>query len=198
MVFDSLSNLGPRNDHSANDKRKPPLAPPRSPFVKDRKIRKKIRDDDIKGILESVIAIVSETDLTEVLDETEEELNEDDLNVKVDLNKNIPNFEPPAPEEALYAKINHDKNKIKEDVIENTFDTNTSTEDNIKNVEFSNAAEKEDDTTLLTNNNNVIIDPSKVSKHEVMQANNERMNTLWDNVKHASNLSLNKVHSNNK
>ena len=42
------------------EKKKPPLAPPRSPFIKERKIRRQIRDDYIKGILESVIARVSD------------------------------------------------------------------------------------------------------------------------------------------
>lgn len=37
----------------------------------------------------------------------------------------------------------------------------------------------------------------KLGKHEAMTANNERMNFLWDSVKHASNISLNKVASDN-
>ena len=45
------------------DKRKPPLPPPRSPFIRERKIKKKIRDDDIQGIIDSVIAAVSNASL---------------------------------------------------------------------------------------------------------------------------------------
>ena len=37
-----------------------------------------------------------------------------------------------------------------------------------------------------------------LTKHEAMKANNARMDNLWSNVKHASNLSLNKVPNNNK
>ena len=45
------------------EKRKPPLPPPRSPFIRERRIKKKIRDDDIQGIIDSVIAAVSNSSL---------------------------------------------------------------------------------------------------------------------------------------
>ena len=68
MFYNNWS--GQTNHHyeaiEKTEKKKPPLAPPRSPYIKERKIRKKVRDDDIKGILDSVIAIVSETDLDKI------------------------------------------------------------------------------------------------------------------------------------
>ena len=45
------------------EKGKPPLPPPRSPFIRERRIKKKIRDDDIQGIIDSVIAAVSNSSL---------------------------------------------------------------------------------------------------------------------------------------
>ena len=53
--------------------RKPPLPPPRSPFIRERKIKKKIRDDDIQGIIDSVIAAVSNSSLNVHTDDDEEE-----------------------------------------------------------------------------------------------------------------------------
>ena len=58
------------------EKRKPPLPPPRSPFIRERKIKKKIRDDDIKGIIDSVIAAVSNSSLN--VDDNDDNGDEDE------------------------------------------------------------------------------------------------------------------------
>ena len=63
------------------EKRKPPLPPPRSPFIRERKIKKKIRDDDIKGIIDSVIAAVSNSSLN--VDDNDDNGYEDE-DVKLD------------------------------------------------------------------------------------------------------------------
>ena len=71
---------GSFGEERGGEKRKPPLAPPRSPFMKDRKMRRKMRDDDIKGILDSVIAAVSNSSMN--IDDTREflEINEAEAN----------------------------------------------------------------------------------------------------------------------
>ena len=55
---------------------------------------------------------------------------------------------------------------------------------------------------LKPSENIVVENPHKpetlLPKHEAMKANNARMDNLWSNIKHASNLSLNKVPNNNK
>ena len=99
-----MDQPGQEVKQTIQEKKKPPIAPPRSPFIKERKIRRKVRDDDIKGILESVIAQVSETDLSNF---TEPELPSETGTDFVDLNQNI--------SENIYAQIkHHDRTHIKE------------------------------------------------------------------------------------
>ena len=69
------------------EKRKPPLPPPRSPFIRERKIKKKIRDDDIKGIIDSVIAAVSNSSLNYDEDEDEDEDEKQDCLDKYEVMK---------------------------------------------------------------------------------------------------------------
>ena len=129
------------------DKRKPPLAPSRSPAIKERKIRKRIRDDDIRGILDSVIAAVSNSSLNIDEDdnlihdtnynETDNHKEEDKQNeflIGRDFNENIPDYKP-------------DRDRVTE------------------------------------------------SNHAAMKENNARMDSLWDNVLHSSNLSLNRTNN---
>ena len=69
-------------------------------------------------------------------------------------------------------------------------------EENIAKIHESNNKEKTATENLSVEKIHKT-DPS-LSKHEAMKANNARMDNLWSNIKHASNLSLNKVQTNNK
>ena len=95
-VSGSLSPTpGSFSEERGGEKRKPPLAPPRSPFLKERKIRRKIRDDDIKGILDSVIAAVSNSSLNiddkrEFLETDADCLGEEDNQIITDENVSDP------------------------------------------------------------------------------------------------------------
>ena len=182
-----------RNDNILiNDKRKPPLAPPRSPAVKEKKVRKKIRDDDIKGILESVIARVSETDLSRLCEDDNEDNTEPDQ-----LNQNGEEGNPTLIQkdllDSLYALPV--KQKVKDSV------TSPEEEDSAQSCKAlmmspdEKSVKKTDESiTETTDSENIVAE----NPHEAMKANNARMDNLWSNVKHASNLSLNKVPHNNK
>ena len=192
-----------RTDNIINEKRRPPLAPPRSPVVKEKKVRKKIRDDDIKGILESVIARVSETDLTRLCEDDNEDNKESDhLNQKE-------NGEEGNPSEDILDSLYSFpvKQKMKDSVTvtpPEEEDTEMSSralmmltnEESIAKIDESNNREKTATENLSVEKIHKT-DPS-LSKHEAMKANNARMDNLWSNIKHASNLSLNKVQNNNK
>ena len=179
-----------------NDRRRPPLAPPRSPVVKEKKVRKKIRDDDIKGILESVIARVSETDLTRLCEDDKEDNKEGELG-HLNQNENGDEDHPSAKDllDSLYALPV--KQKVKESLTGSEEDTSQSCEalmSVVKNDELI--------TETITDTENLVAETHKpetsLTKHEAMKANNARMDNLWNNIKHASNLSLNKVTNNNK
>ena len=146
------------------------MAPPRSPFIKERKIRKKLRDDDIKGILESVIARVSETDLLRATEKENHTVLETSGET-VDLNQNI--------SENIYAQIKQpDQKQTKENtsiIIENE----CCQQEN---------KDREADNAIVFNNN----------QHELMESHNARRDELWNQVRNASNLSLHKVANNNK
>ena len=147
------------------------MAPPRSPFIKERKIRKKLRDDDIKGILESVIARVSETDLLRATEKKNHTVLETSGET-VDLNQNI--------SENIYAQIKQpDQKQTKEN-------TSIIIKDEYECCQQEN--EKEVDITIVFNNN----------QHELMESHNARRDELWNQVRNASNLSLHKVANNNK
>ena len=184
-----------------NDKRKPPLAPPRSPVVKEKKVRKKIRDDDIKGILESVIARVSETDLSRLCEDDNEDNTEPDH-----LNQN--------GEEGNQSQLQKDlldslyalpvKQKMKDSVTTpEEEDPSPSSEAFMMSPDEQSVRKTDELITETTDSENIVAEnPHKpetlLPKHEAMKANNARMDNLWSNVKHASNLSLNKVPNNNK
>ena len=180
-----------------NDKRKPPLAPPRSPVVKEKKFRKKIRDDDIKGILESVIARVSETDLTRLY----EGGNKDPENLCQDEEAGIHNNQQEIID-SLYARPVKSQRKEfvcvstpKEESEDGTQSCEIQKESSGENIENTETNAKTDRENL---NNSKDEAGNSQTKHEVMKANNARMDCLWNNIKHASNLSLNKVPMNNK
>ena len=92
--------------------------------MKERKIRKKIRDDDIKGILDSVIAAVSNSSLNideeerkefaEINDTETDHLKEDDKRneflIAKDYNENIPDYSPDC--EPVYAKTDPNREKV--------------------------------------------------------------------------------------
>ena len=184
-----------------NDKRKPPLAPPRSPVVKEKKVRKKIRDDDIKGILESVIARVSETDLSRLCEDDNEDNTEPDH-----LNQNGEEGNPSQLQkdllDSLYALPV--KQKMKDSVTTpEEEDPSPSSEAFMMSPDEQSVRKTDELITETTDSENIVAEnPHKpetlLPKHEAMKANNARMDNLWSNVKHASNLSLNKVPNNNK
>ena len=167
--------------------------------MKERKIRRRIRDDDIKGILESVIALVSEADLVHADMEEEKNKSDHEHAEEVNVSDNIV-YHPPGVE-ALYAKVSHtEKNKSPKEPALN----NNASEDALVNNENV-------DNKIVTNKNHAdqkrtegprlpavasrdsLEAGRQVSQHEAMAAHNARMDSLWDTVKHASNLSLNRA-----
>ena len=195
-----------RTDNIINEKRRPPIAPPRSPVVKEKKVRKKIRDDDIKGILESVIARVSETDLTRLCEDD----NDDNRTRKEPEHLNQKeNGEEGNPSQDLLDSLYAFpvKQKVKDSVTvtaqeeeDRELDSEalmmSTNEESIAKTDESNNKEKTATENLSVEKIHKT-EPS-LSKHEAMKANNARMDNLWSNIKHASNLSLNKVQNNNK
>ena len=165
--------------------------------MKERKIRRRIRDDDIKGILESVIALVSEADLVHA--DMEEEKNKSDHEHAEEVNVSSVDY-PPGVEE-LYAKVSHtEKNKSPKEPALN----NNASEDalvNNENVDNKIVTNKDHADQKLTEGPRLPAVASRdsleagrqVSQHEAMAAHNARMDSLWDTVKHASNLSLNRA-----
>ena len=185
-----------------NDKRKPPLAPPRSPVVKEKKVRKKIRDDDIKGILESVIARVSETDLSRLCEDDNEDSTEPDHTNQNGEEGNQSQLQKDLLD-SLYALPV--KQKMKDSVTspEEDEDPAPSCEAFMMSPDEQNVRKTDELITETTDSENIVAEnPHKpetlLPKHEAMKANNARMDNLWSNIKHASNLSLNKVPNNNK
>lgn len=196
----------PGNQNNAQDqpfheqkqgKKKPPIAPPRSPFIKERKIRRKVRDDDIKGILESVIARVSETDLSRV---SEHKALSDTEPETVDVNQNLA--------ENIYAQIkHHNRNHMMK---ENGYTTTAKNEEfNIEQDEdkhhdrkhmmedngCTSKAENEESYLEQDENKEAVFNNNQ---HELMGFQNARRDELWNKVRNASNLSLHKVANNNK
>ena len=165
--------------------------------MKERKIRRRIRDDDIKGILESVIALVSEADLVHA--DMEEEKNKSDHEHAEEVNVSSVDYPPGV--EALYAKVSHtEKNKSPKEPALN----NNASEDalvNNENVDNKIVTNKDHADQKRTGGPRLPAVASRdsleagrqVSQHEAMAAHNARMDSLWDTVKHASNLSLNRA-----
>ena len=166
--------------------------------MKERKIRRRIRDDDIKGILESVIALVSEADLVHA-DMEEEKNKSDHEHAEVNVSDNIVDY--PRGVEALYAKVSHtEKNKSpKEPALNNNASedalVNNENMDNkiVTNKDHADQKRTEGPRLPAVASRDSLEAGRQVSQHEAMAAHNARMDSLWDTVKHASNLSLNRA-----
>ena len=192
-----------RNDNILNtEKRRPPLAPPRSPVIKEKKVRKKIRDDDIKGILESVIARVSETDLTRLCeDDNRDDKEPEHLNQNKDGDEDNPSQTKKDLLDSLYALPV--KQKVKDLVTAPEEEDTLSCEALMMSENEQSVRKADESINEKTATENLVAEhphapDTLLPKHEAMKANNARMDNLWSNIKHASNLSLNKVHNNNK
>ena len=166
--------------------------------MKERKIRRRMRDDDIKGILESVIALVSEADLVHA--DVEEENKWDHEHAEaVTVGSNCVDYPPGV--EALYAKVSHtEKNKSpKEPALNNNASedalVNTENVDNkiVTNKDHTDQKQREGPRLSDVASRDSVEAGRQVSQHEAMAAHNARMDSLWDTVKHASNLSLNRA-----
>ena len=157
-----------------------------------------MRDDDIKGILESVIALVSEADLVHADVEEEENRSDHEHAEAVTVGSNCVDYPPGV--EALYAKVSHtEKNKSpKEPALNNNASedalVNTENVDNKIVTNKDHADQKQREGPRLADVARDSVEAGRqVSQHEAMAAHNARMDSLWDTVKHASNLSLNRA-----
>ena len=92
--------------------------------------------------------------------------------------------------EALYAKINHEQKHAHAENILKKINSELNTPKVLAAIENNNVLQKSENTDPGIDNNEEEV---KHNKHEAMAAHNQRMNTLWDNVKHASNISLNNI-----
>ena len=164
-------------------------------MVKERKIRRRMRDDDIKGILESVIALVSEADLVHA-DVEEENRSDHEHAEAVTVGSNCVDYPPGV--EALYAKVSHtEKNKSpKEPALnDNASEDALVNNENVDNKIVTNKDQNQREGPRLSDvaTRDSVEAGRQVSQHEAMAAHNARMDSLWDTVKHASNLSLNRA-----
>ena len=166
--------------------------------MKERKIRRRMRDDDIKGILESVIALVSEADLVHADVEEEENRSDHEHAEAVTVGSNCVDYPPGV--EALYAKVSHtEKNKspkepaLNDNASEDAL-VNTENVDNkiVTNKDHTDQKQREGPRLADVASRDSVEAGRQVSQHEAMAAHNARMDSLWDTVKHASNLSLNR------
>ena len=163
--------------------------------MKERKIRRRMRDDDIKGILESVIALVSEADLVHA-DVEEENRSDHEHAEAVTVGSNCVDYPPGV--EALYAKVSHtEKNKSpKEPALnDNASEDALVNNENVDNKIVTNKDQNQREGPRLSDvaSRDSVEAGRQVSQHEAMAAHNARMDSLWDTVKHASNLSLNRA-----
>ena len=142
--------------------------------MKERKIRRRMRDDDIKGILESVIALVSEADLVHA-DVEEENRSDHEHAEAVTVGSNCVDYPPGV--EALYATVSHtEKNKSpKEPLLNNNASedalVNTENVDNkiVTNKDHADQKQREDVATRDS-----LEAGRQVSQHEAMAAHNAR------------------------
>ena len=167
--------------------------------MKERKIRRRMRDDDIKGILESVIALVSEADLVHADVEEEENRSDHEHAEEVTVGSNCVDYPPGV--EALYAKVSHTEKKKspKEPALNNNASedalVNNENVDNkiVTNKDHADQNQREGPRLADVASRDSVEAGRQVSQHEAMAAHNARMDSLWDTVKHASNLSLNRA-----
>ena len=168
-------------------------------MVKERKIRRRRRDDDIKGILESVIALVSEADLVHADVEEEENRSDHEHAEAVTVGSNCVDYPPGV--EALYAKVSHtEKNKspnepaLNNNASEDALVNNENVDNKIvTNKDHTDQKQREGPRLSDVDTRDSVEAGRQVSQHEAMAAHNARMDSLWDTVKHASNLSLNRA-----
>ena len=148
--------------------------------MKERKIRRRMRDDDIKGILESVIALVSEADLVHA--DVEEEGNRSDHEhaEAVTVGSNCVDYPPGV--EALYAKVSHtEKNKspkepaLNDNASEDALVNNENVDNKIvTNKDHADQKQREGPRLPDVDTRDSVEAGRQVSQHEAMAAHNAR------------------------
>ena len=153
--------------------------------------------------MESVIARVSETDLTRLCEDDDRDDKElEHLNQNEDGEEEILSQTKKDLLDSLYALPV--KQKVKDIVTAPEEEDTALSCEALMMSENEQSVRKADETVNeKTATENLVAEHPHASetllpKHEAMKANNARMDNLWSNIKHASNLSLNKVQNNNK
>ena len=153
--------------------------------------------------MESVIARVSETDLTRLCENDDRDDKEPEhLNQNEDGEEEIPCLTKKDILDSLYSLPV--KQKVKDIVTAPEEEDTALSCEALMMSENEQSVRKADETiNEKTATENLVAEhphapETLLPKHEAMKANNARMDNLWSNIKHASNLSLNKVQNNNK